>query len=155
MNLFEQLERLKRSRDNIAEEIERIRRCCDKVAPNWQPLPVEGATLASCFIDSHGKRGTMHLLTREFPPLSIALDHSVLFKGLDGVEQRFLSLDDSSVGLIINPLPGQTVRLVEARVDFFMTNEDPAVFLAAPTDGKPWDPQAVFDVALQFGVTPR
>ncbi len=40
MDMYEELERLKRSRNDITKEIERIRRCCDKSAPNWQPLPL-------------------------------------------------------------------------------------------------------------------
>jgi hypothetical protein len=134
-------------------EIERLRRCCDARAPNWQALPVEGATLVSCYIESCGKRGTMVLLTRQFPPLRIPLEHHVVFGSLDGVEQRFLALDDRDIGIIIDPSKGEDVRLVEARVDFWPTNEDPTTCFAAPTSGEEWELRAAFNVTLRFGAT--
>ncbi|HQP34193.1 MAG TPA: hypothetical protein PLI95_03405 [Polyangiaceae bacterium] len=97
----------------------------------------------------------VNLLTREYPPLSIPLGHTVILKGLDLVEQRMIKIDDMNVGIIIDPAPGQRVRLVEARVDFWLTDEDededPTEFLAVPTDGSRWEYIAAFPLALRFG----
>lgn len=139
---------------DVARRIERLRRYYDRQDCNWQTLPVEGASLTSCFIESCGKDGEMLLLTREYPPLTIPLN-AVFLKGLDGVEQSCIPLDDKWVGIVIEPEMGRTVRLVEARVDFWLTDEDPSVFLAVPTDGDPWEYIAAFVVALRFGVVDK
>ena len=138
---------------DLDREINRLKNCCrDRPATRWVPLPVEGSELRSCLIDSSGKRGTVYLVTVEHSPLHLPLSHHVVFGSLDGIEQRFLQLDDVSVGLILLPIEGTRVRLVEAQVDFWLKGEDPTEYLAPPTSGQLWELDAAFDARLRFEI---
>ncbi len=132
-------------------EVRRLRQCCssDDTA-NWIPLAVEGATLRAALIESCGKRGTLVLDTIEYPNLVLSLEHHVAFEGLDGVQQKLIALDDSSAGLILYPAASTSVKVARARVNFWLTNEDPATHLAPPTAGQLWEPRAYFNVQLAF-----
>ena len=105
---------------------------------NWVSLPVEGCELRSCLLTSCGKRGTMAIVTAECPPLNVPLHDPVIFSSPGGLEQRFISLDDANVALIIEPLSGTRIRLTEAKVDFWLENEDPITFFERAKSEDAW-----------------
>jgi hypothetical protein len=137
----------------VPDEIERLKHCCDdRRDSNWVALPIEGCTLRSCLISSCGKRGDMYAVTEELPPLHLALSHHILWGSLSGIEQRFLALDDVSVALVVHPQLNTRVRLVEAKVNFWLENENPTTYLAVSQAGEPWEFGAAFDVRLGLEV---
>lgn len=137
----------------VPDEIERLKHCCDDHRDsNWVPLPIEGCTIRSCLISSCGKRGDMHVVTEELPPLQLALSHHVTWGSLSGIEQRFLALDDVSVALVVHPQANTRVRLVEAKIDFWLQDENPTTYLALAQAEKPWAFNAAFNVRLGFEI---
>jgi hypothetical protein len=95
------------------KEIERLKRCCKEREPNWVSLPLEGATLVACYLESSGKRGNMTLHTQE-------------------------------------PASSQAIRLTEAQVHFWLTDEDTTKFFAVPSNDRPWELRAELSVRLRF-----
>lgn len=138
-------------RTNLYDEVERLKRCCVSKKENWLPLPITGHELVWCCITTSGKRGEAVFATKELPPLTLGIDHHVVFSALDGVRQYMLALDDIETALILEPQPGSSVRILEASVNFWLDHEDPVEFLKPPPTGKPWEPKAGFNVRLSLG----
>lgn len=140
-----------RDKASIQKEIARLSSCCEsrRRQENWLSLPIEGARFESCFIEHSGKRGNMIMLVEGFPPLHMEISHHVRFGSLDGIQQRLLALDDVNVGLLLFPHEGCAVRLIDAKVDYWIKDENAGEELRAPAEGD-WELRAAFDLKLAF-----
>ena len=86
----------------------------------------------------------MAIVTAECPPLNVPLDDLVIFSSPGGLEQQFIALDDANVALIIEPLSGVRIRLTDAKVDFWLENEDPVTFFERAKSEDAWTLGAAF-----------
>lgn len=85
----------------------------------WIALPVEGARLQSCFIESSGKDGEVTLKVDGHVPVWFGMGRNVVFSSMNGVTQHLLAVDDNWVSLLIEPA-GTPVRIVEAKIKWWL-----------------------------------
>jgi hypothetical protein len=86
----------------------------------------------------------MAIVTAECPPLHLPLYDPVIFSSTGGLEQRFIALDDANVALIIEPLSEVRIRFTQAKVDFWLENEDPVTFFERAKSENEWTLGAAF-----------
>ena len=116
---------------------------------NWVSLPCEGSALRSCRFEGYGKRGYVILKTEGHPEAVIST-HDFMIRDVSGVEQRFRSVDDLSVELLIEPQPGNVVILREAKIDFWLDDASLPGFFDDWGKWSCWEANAVFSLTLSF-----
>ena len=117
-------------------------------SPQWIALPVEGARLQSCRIESSAKDGELTLRVDGHVLVHIGLSSSISFSSMNGVKQRFVAIDDNWIELVIEPAD-KPVRVVEAKIDYWLDEPADESFAEAMQETK-WDLPACFDVRLGF-----